>query len=297
MPQGFQLIARKPRQATYDLRTYPMREQSAAEGHASVLPLQGRIVYGVRIHQFTLSPPPSILAFSVSQEIPRNSTTQARRQDGKFAPVLQGDESTMRKKKKILRPTIESQRWPGASTLTAVRRLNARCLAHLAGQLHEDATLSALWTQMDTRACERAGRCPVLLIDLNFQRPEWWQRASQRIRIAQPSEGASRLENDGNVSLVREILMDAWTIGRTMPRALNLIFGMASPVTATIIQMGVPEIDSIAAEEGRKLKARWPESRSFWRNLLSTAIGTDDQALAKVHLHCLQLLGSELMLP
>jgi hypothetical protein len=91
--------------------------------------------------------------------------------------------------------------------------------------------------------------------------------------------------------------MDARTIGRTMPRALNLIFSMASPVTATIIQMGVPEIDRIAAEEGRHLKARWPESRSFWKGLLRAAIGTDDQALANVHLHCLQLLGSEVVLP
>jgi len=129
-----------------------------------------------------------------------------------------------------------------------------------------------------------------------FQRPEWRQRASQRSAVPLP-DGASALDTEGVVSLVREILMDARTIGRTMPRALNLIFGMASPVTATIIQMGVPEIDRIAAEEGRHLKARWSESRSFWKGLLRAAIGTDDQALANIHLHCLQLLGSEVVLP
>jgi hypothetical protein len=37
--------------------------------------------------------------------------------------------------------------------------------------------------------------------------------------------------------LLREILLEAWTIGRTMPRALNLLFGMASEVTATILQL------------------------------------------------------------
>ena len=84
---------------------------------------------------------------------------------------------------------------------------------------------------------------------------------------------------------------------RTMPRALNLIFGMASPVAAAISQMGVPEIDRIAMDEGPHLRARWPESRSFWKGLLRAAIGTDDQALANVHLHCLQLLGSEVVLP
>jgi hypothetical protein len=203
----------------------------------------------------------------------------------------------MRKKKKILRPTIESQRWPDENALATVRQLNTRCIARLAEQPHEDATLSALWTQVDARACERAGRCPVLLIDLNFQRPEWWQRAGRRSAVPLLPEGASTLGTEGAVSLVREILMDAWTIGRTMPRALNLIFGMASPVSTTIIQMGVPEIDRIAVEEGRRLKARWPESRSFWKGLLQAAIGTDDRALANVHLHCLQLLGSEVVLP
>ena len=31
--------------------------------------------------------------------------------------------------------------------------------------------------------------------------------------------------------------------------------------------------------------------------LLQAAIGRDDQMLANVHLHCLQLLGSEVVLP
>jgi hypothetical protein len=203
----------------------------------------------------------------------------------------------MRKKKKILRPTIESQRWPGENTLATVRQLNTRWLALLARQPHDDATLSVLWAQMDAHACERAGRCPVLLIGLNFQRPERWQRASQRSTDPLLTEGAHSPDTERAVSLLREILMDAWTIGRTMPRALNLIFGMASPVTSALLQMGVPEIDRLAVEEARHLKPRWPESRSFWSGLLQAAIGTDDQALANVHLHCLQLLGSEVVLP
>jgi hypothetical protein len=203
----------------------------------------------------------------------------------------------MRKKKKILRPTIVPQNWPGENALMTVRQLNRRCFALLADQLHGDAALASLWSQVDARACERAGRCPVVLIDLNFQRPDWWQRASQRGADPLVAEGGRAPETERVVSLVREILMDARTIGRTTPRALNLIFGMASPVTATIIQMGVAEIDRIAVEEARQLKPRWPESRSFWKGLLRAAIGTDDQALANVHLHCLQLLGSEVVLP
>jgi hypothetical protein len=102
------------------------------------------------------------------------------------------------------------------------------------------------------------------------------------------------------VKLIRAALVHKFgnvlRIGRTMPRALNLIFGIASPVTATIAQLGPAEIDRIAVEEARHLKARWPESRSFWKAQLEAAIGKDEQALANVQLHCLQLLGSELVL-
>jgi hypothetical protein len=203
----------------------------------------------------------------------------------------------MRKKKKILRPTIVPQRWPGENTLATVRQLNTRYFELLAEKPNDDATLSALWARVDTRVCKRAGLCPVLLMDLNFQRPDWWQRASQRNADQLATAGAHAPDAERAVSLVREILLDARTIGRTMPRALNLILGMASPVSATIAQLGAPEIDRIAIQEARHLKARWPESRSFWEGLLEAAIGTDDQALANVHLHCLQLLGSEVVLP
>jgi hypothetical protein len=90
--------------------------------------------------------------------------------------------------------------------------------------------------------------------------------------------------------------MQAWTVGRTIPRALNLVFGMASEVTAVITQMGPLDIDRIASDEALHLKARWPESKSFWKGLLEAAIGTDDQAPENIHLHCLQLLGSEFIL-
>jgi hypothetical protein len=199
----------------------------------------------------------------------------------------------MRKKKP--HPTIEPQRWEGRDTLSTVHQLNRRSFALLAGQPHEDAMLESLWAQVDERVCERAGRCPVLLLDLHFQRRDWWQRASQRGADSSPSDNQYSPEIERAASLLCEILIDAWTIGRTMPRALNLVFGMTPPVLTMILQMGPPELERIAVEEAPRLKARWPESRSFWKGLLQAAIGTDDQALANVHLHCLQLLGSDLL--
>jgi hypothetical protein len=195
-------------------------------------------------------------------------------------------------RKKTPRPTIEPQRWEGRETLSTVHQLNKRFFALLAGLPHEDADLEALWAQVDERVCERAGRCPVLLLDFHFQRADWWQRASQKSGNPVPSENHSP-DIERTASFLCEILLDAWTIGRTLPRALSLVFGMAPPVLTMILQMGPSELERIAVEEAPRLKARWPERRSFWKGLLEAAIGTDQQALANVQLHCLQLLGSE----
>ena len=155
-----------------------------------------------------------------------------------------------------------------------------------------DDALAPLWQQMDARALKRAARCPVLLVDLHFQRLDRWLHMTQRLEgpvLSAASMAAAERES----SLLKEIMLEAWTLGRTMPRALSLLFGMASEVTGTILKLGASDIDRIALEEARHLKARWPESRTFWKGLLEAAIGTDDRALSYVHLHCLQLLGSE----
>jgi hypothetical protein len=196
-----------------------------------------------------------------------------------------------KKTKRPPRPTIEPQRWEGESALGRVHHFNERGLALIAESAHRDEPLAALWAQVDARALKRAARCPVLLMGLYFHRPDQWQRITQKRAPSEVTPAPTPA-----AALLREILLEAWTLGRTMPRALNLLFGMASEVTAAIVQLAAPDIDRIAVEEARHLKARWPESRNFWTGLLQAAIGADNQALANVHLHCLQLLGSEVAL-
>jgi hypothetical protein len=193
------------------------------------------------------------------------------------------------REKKPPKLSIQPQRWAGESALTIVHHLNERCLAFLAEQVPEDDFLAPLWAQADTQALQRAARCPVLLMDLHFQRPDRWQRLGLKTGVS----GGNALVDDRAALILKEILMQAWTISRSMPRAVQLLFGMAEPVVGLIARLGAQEIDRISVEEARHLKARWPESRSFWQGLLRAAIGADDQALANVHLHCLQLLGSD----
>lgn len=153
--------------------------------------------------------------------------------------------------------------------------------------------LRGLWAQVDARVCERAGRCPVLLLDLNFQRADWWRRVCHDDDRASSVIGPSALFTAERVTpILREILMEAWSIARSMPHAASLIFGMEPHVSSAIAGLSVPELDRVAVAYARHLRPRWEESRVFWQRLLLAAIGADEEALAHARLHCLQLLGS-----
>src|SRR5579862_8362694 len=93
--------------------------------------------------------------------------------------------SVMHEMNGLRRAAMAPNRWPGGRMLQTAHRLNERCLSLLAEtartggasvELRVMCDLRGLWAQVDARVCERAGRCPVLLLDLNFQRADWWRR-------------------------------------------------------------------------------------------------------------------------
>jgi len=198
-------------------------------------------------------------------------------------------------------PRLPKRRWAGMTHVQTVRRLNKSCVALLARRTRGTGTASSTdldwegWTKADARALERAAACPILLLDLNFQRVEWWEQAVRGSMPSRPTGSAIWFSGDEARPLVQEILTEAWSIGRSMPRAANLVFGAAPAVTAAIAGLGAAEIDRIAIECIPHLRPRWFDRPTFWVNLLRAALGADDQALANVHLHMLQLLGSELL--
>jgi hypothetical protein len=192
-------------------------------------------------------------------------------------------------------------RWTGVRMLQTAHRLNERCFSLLAETVRAGGSsnelpavygLRELWAQVDARVCARAGRCPVLLLDLNFQGADWWKRVGHGdARASSISAPSALFAMEHATPLLREILTEAWSIGRSMPHATGLIFGMEPRVSSAIADLSVPELDQVAVVYARYLRPRWEESRVFWQRLLLAAIGADDEALAHAHLHCLQLLG------
>jgi hypothetical protein len=211
----------------------------------------------------------------------------------------------MARNRRLRRSAPAQIRWPGGEVLAAAHTLNARCMELLAEVACAPQAGDAwgavfrfqdLWKQLSTEACERAGRCPVLLLNVNLERADWWRRIREGHSIVHADTSIPLLAADRAAPLVREILTEARSAARARPGAARLVFGMTSFVSSTVAELSAADIDRIAVGYGRELRPRWDDRPSFWKRLLEAAIGTDARVLAKIHLHCVQLLGRDLQL-
>lgn len=94
---------------------------------------------------------------------------------------------------------------------------------------------------------------------------------------------------------MRETLMLAWNVVSIDRGAATLLLGMAPSVATMLVELGPQDVERIAARHGRHLRPRWEDLPQFWSNLLQAADGNDEDSLYKLHLHGIQLLGSELI--
>ena len=201
------------------------------------------------------------------------------------------------------RPEKSSSR--AAPLADTARRLNRRGLAFLnnakrTGNCIEQQPswreIVSVWTSASDYALERAAQSPMVLLDFNFQRGDWWGRVANA-----PSYEISRRERavtdqtDDAVPLAHDLLLEAWSAARAMPREASLVFGMAPEVTALIGRLSPRELDRVALHEVHEMGPRWANRPTFWRELFEAASHEGDEVLANVYLHSLQLLGGELV--
>jgi hypothetical protein len=181
--------------------------------------------------------------------------------------------------------------------------LNERALALLTKvvQASEAMDWFASWKEIlplrshpSERTLGRAARCPMVLLDFNFQRGWWWRRV-----VSAHAPGGSRqasgsgFHTDEAIPLARDLLMEAWSASRSMSPIASLVFGMAPEVTTLIARLSPCDVDRVVVNEAQEMRPRWENQPRFWKALFHAAAQMDDQALANVHLHCLQLLGGE----
>ncbi|MDP9011728.1 MAG: hypothetical protein M3O41_03540 [Pseudomonadota bacterium] len=190
-------------------------------------------------------------------------------------------------------------------SVEVARRLNSRCLtliARVANIGHPECDLEIvkrhreLWARFDSRACERAARIPIVLLDCHFSEVEWWNRvvANGRPPAGSPCHSPCFAAEEA-APLLREILVEARTIAISEPRAASLILGAPSVIVSAIAALTSTSIDELSTACANELRPRWEDRFVFWKNLLDAAVGNADDALSEVSFHSLQMLGSDLM--
>jgi hypothetical protein len=199
--------------------------------------------------------------------------------------------------------TLTPNRWASSRVLETVHRLNARCLALLAEAAQETHAAQystgvfasrELWMRMDEPACRRAGTCPLFLLDLKFRDTAWWKRVSDP--AAQRSAIACGLATERRFAEpLREALVEGWGIARSMPHLLTFPFGIAPAIAALIRELPLADLERILGWHGHCAGPRWPQNRKFWDMLLIAAVTTDEEALQRMRLYCVQLLGGEFL--
>lgn len=198
---------------------------------------------------------------------------------------------------------IAPHRWRSGRILEAVYQVNE----HLVGTLTELArrgnTAPLVVTRnadalcrLDAVAAMRAARIPVLLLDLHFQRDEWWRNVgSLKDGVGEATVGWRGLAAEQAAELTREALIVAWRAVHEAPQSARLLFGMSDTVASVISELSPQQLDRTAARSRQELRIRWESESSFWQNLLAAARSGDTNELCEIYLRGVQLLGGELM--
>jgi len=195
--------------------------------------------------------------------------------------------------------------WGSARSFEVARRLNERCLQWLARAATRGGAPPLeffrrnrdLWMTFDARACSRAARLPVVLLDCNFRRVDWWTSVINHEATPPICSGHVYRHpfSEDAAPVLREILTEARTIAVSEPLAASLLFGAPSTAVALLSSLTVADIDQISVQHVLELRPRWAEKPIFWRNLLSASIGEADEAMSELYCHSLQLLGSDIL--
>lgn len=181
--------------------------------------------------------------------------------------------------------------------------LNAECLGLLAARAAQTAgrlghpllaDLRDEWTDLPNQAVRRLAAAPFSLFDVGFARaPRWLETRARGV-----SDQAQRAENpffavDAARSVTRRMLVYAWHLARSRPRAACLVFGTTIPAVEALAACSLSTLEAAAEGNADALQPRWSHHVGFWRELLYAASAGADTRLRELLLGGIQRLAAE----
>jgi len=181
--------------------------------------------------------------------------------------------------------------------------LNAECLGLLAARAAQGlgrlappllVVLRDEWMDLSNQAVRRLSAAPFSLFDVGFARaPRWLE-----LRARGVSDQSQRSENlffaaDDARAITRRMLVYAWHLARSRPRAACLVFGSTIPAVEALAACSLATLEAAAELNADALKPRWAQQVSFWRELLAAASAGADTRLRELLLGGIQRLAAE----
>jgi hypothetical protein len=180
--------------------------------------------------------------------------------------------------------------------------LNAECLGLLAARAAQSDRLAppllvglrAEWADLSNQAVRRLSAAPFSLFDIGFARaPRWLE-----LRARGVNDQSQRSENlffaaDAARSITRRMLVYAWHLARSRPRAACLVFGSTIPAVEALAACSLAALEAAADGNAEALRPRWAHQVPFWRELLAAASAGADARLRELLLGGIQRLAAD----
>jgi len=203
------------------------------------------------------------------------------------------------------RPREDGRHWlPSQGVDPApLAELNAECLGLLAARAARGvdrfappllAELQNDWAELPNQAVRRLAAAPFSLFDIGFARaPRWLETRARGVNDQSQRSENLFFEADTARSITRRMLVYAWHLARSRPRAACLVFGSTIPAVEALAACSLAALEAAAEGNAEALKPRWAHQVLFWRELLSAASADADARLRELLLGGIQRLAAE----
>jgi hypothetical protein len=190
---------------------------------------------------------------------------------------------------------------PRAFPFAALQDVNERCLdllAHAARTSKEPpfSLIAALREPLRRSTAERrrvAASRGVLLVDMQFDQPLWWQRAlGGPERQSRNGAGSGAFPRQSGIELARATMTLAWNAVQTDRTIAPVVLGMDAEVVNLIASMPLTGLDRFATRHFRRVRPRWADRVEFCLSASEAGAGA---SMRDLDLKAMRILLADLL--
>lgn len=197
--------------------------------------------------------------------------------------------------------TILSCKWD-AALLEPVAELNTEILDALVGAPlrhpgnSAEASLHWQWRALGEPARLRLARCPYLLVDAGFARPELWASLPRAgVHEGVPVSALPHHRRPLATPLLRRILVFGWHLARSNGLGARIALGMSPACVSVMASCRFADLEALAEQRPPWIRPRWDDRPEVWKAWLTAAAEESPYRLERLQLWGLQRLAADVV--